>query len=234
MRFIEVCCATVDDVITARKGGASRVELCQAIGADGVTPSLGMIELAVKAAADMPVNVLIRPREGNFVYSPFEVETMIKDIEACKKYGVSGVVIGALTPEREIDITITQLLIDAARGMNITFHRAFDSCKKPIKALNELIELGCDHLLTSGQAATAYEGRELLAQLVNHSSGRITIMPGGGINPDNIAIIEEYTKATEFHSTATDKSITPPSDSIFGNNPRQSSDKIIKLLRGAE
>lgn len=227
-----MCCASIDDVIVAQSSGASRIELCQAIGADGVTPSIGMIKLAVNAAAGMPVNVLIRPREGDFVYSSTEVKTMIKDIEACNKLGVSGVVIGALTPTRDVDVPIMQALIKAAQGMNVTFHRAFDSCRNPLEALKEIIDLKCDHLLTSGQSATAYEGKELLCELVKVASEKIIIMPGGGINPNNIAIIEEFTKATEFHSTATDKSITPPSDPIFGKNPRRASEEIIKLLRG--
>ncbi len=203
MRRIEVCCVSARDVLEAKKGGAIRVELCTAISSGGVTPSIGLVRNAVKAAGGgLLVNVLIRPREGGFCYDESEIRTMLEDIEACRNAGVDGVVIGALTPEGDIDMDACRRMVDAASGMNVTFHRAFDVCREPLKALEQVIELGCDHLLTSGQKPTALEGAALISELVLQSSGRITIMPGSGVNPGNIAEIESVTSASEFHSTA--------------------------------
>lgn len=205
MRRIEVCCVSAGDVLEARKGGAVRVELCTAISSGGVTPSIGLVRNAVCAAdGGLLVNVLIRPREGGFCYDEHEILTMLEDIEACRNAGADGVVIGALTPEGDIDLAACRRLMDAASGMNVTFHRAFDVCREPQKALEQIIELGCDHLLTSGQRPAALEGAALISELVRQSAGRITIMPGSGVNPDNIAEIESLTLASEFHSTARD------------------------------
>ena len=155
MRKIEVCCTSVDDVMEAYYGGAVRVELCSAISCGGVTPSHGLIMEAVAAAASrIKVNVLIRPREGSFVYSPSEFRSMISDIEFCRSADVDGVVIGALTPEGSIDINNCRRMVEAAGGMSVTFHRAFDVCIDPELALEQIVELGCDRILTSGQKST--------------------------------------------------------------------------------
>lgn len=156
MRKIEVCCASVDDIVEAYEGGAIRVELCSAISCGGVTPSRGLIAEAVAATSGtviprIKVNVLIRPREGSFVYSPSEVRTMISDIEFCRNAGVDGVVIGALTPEGNIDMDSCRRMVAAAGHLSVTFHRAFDVCLHPESALEQIIDLGCERLLTSGQ-----------------------------------------------------------------------------------
>lgn len=207
MRKIEVCCTSVEDIVEAYEGGAIRVELCSAISCGGVTPSRGLIAEAVAAASGtviprIKVNVLIRPREGSFVYSPSEIRTMISDIEFCRNAGVDGVVIGALAPEGNIDMDSCRRMVAAAGHLSVTFHRAFDVCLNPESALEQIIDLGCERLLTSGQQPKALAGASMIAGLVRQSAGRLTVMPGSGINPDNVAEIERITHAAEFHSTA--------------------------------
>lgn len=205
MRKIEVCCTSVQDVHEAGKGGAIRIELCSALGGGGVTPSCGLIREAVREAGThegLAVNVLIRSVEGCFCYSPSEIRTMLEDISFCRMSGVSGVVIGALTPDGDIDMEACRAFVSAADGMNITFHRAFDVCRDPKTALEQIISMGFDHLLTSGQRPKALDGAPLIAGLVRQAAGRITVMPGSGVNPSNIAEIERLTGASEFHSTA--------------------------------
>ncbi len=148
------------------------------------------------------VNVLIRPRDGEFCYTDSEIDTMIADIRFCSEIGVDGVVVGALTPEGNVDMSACRRLMDAAGDMSITFHRAFDVCVEPSRALEDIIELGCDRLLTSGQRPDALSGSGLIKSLVSQSDGRISIMPGSGIKPGNILEIERVTAAREFHSTA--------------------------------
>ena len=202
MRTIEVCCSSLSEVREAVAGGARRVELCAAITCGGVTPSHATIKSITEAALDIDINVLIRPREGGFHYSEEEVDVMCHDIEFCRQMGVHGVVIGALTRDGEIDIEACRRMVEAAGDLSITFHRAFDVCVAPLQALEHIIALGCDRLLTSGQKPSAEQGAEFLAELVSHAAGRIIIMPGAGITPQNIALIEQKTAATEFHSTA--------------------------------
>ncbi|MBO7342769.1 MAG: copper homeostasis protein CutC [Alistipes sp.] len=202
MRIIEVCCSSLGEAREAAAGGARRIELCSAITCGGVTPSHGTIEAIAQANLNIDINVLIRPREGGFCFTEDEITTMCRDIEFCRKTGVHGVVIGALTHDGEIDIEACKRMIEAAGELSITFHRAFDVCRDPHKALDQIISLGCDRLLTSGQKPSAELGTELLAELVKQAAERIIIMPGAGINPQNIALIEQKTAATEFHSTA--------------------------------
>lgn len=202
MRKIEVCCSSLDEARAAEAGGATRIELCAAIGCGGVTPSYGVVRSIVQANLKLDVNVLIRVREGGFCYSASEVDAMCRDIEFCRSAGVHGVVIGALTAEGDIDIEACRRMMAAAEGLSVTFHRAFDICRDPFEALEQIIELGCDRLLTSGQQCSAEQGAELIAELQRRAAGRIIIMPGAGINPRNIAIIEKKTAAAEFHSTA--------------------------------
>ena len=202
MRKIEVCCSSLDEAREAEAGGAIRVELCAAITCGGVTPSHGTIQSVVDACLNLDINVLIRSREGGFCYSPAEVETMCRDIEFCRSIGVNGVVIGALTPEGDIDMDACRKMVAAAGDMSVTFHRAFDICNKPAQALEEIISLGCHRLLTSGQQGTAAQGASFIASLVEQAAGRIIIMPGAGINPGNIVEVERISGATEFHSTS--------------------------------
>ncbi len=201
MYKIEICANSVASCLQAQKGGAYRVELCAGIPEGGTTPSYGEIAVARKLL-NIKLNIIIRPRGGDFLYSDVEHETMLHDIEMAKKLGVDGVVIGCLTADGKIDRVRNKELIDAAQGMSVTFHRAFDMCKDPFESLEQIISLGCDTLLTSGQRPTAIEGIPLLSELVAKADGKIVIMPGSGVNEDNIAILAKETKATEFHFSA--------------------------------
>lgn len=198
---IEICANSVASCLQAQKGGAYRVELCAGIPEGGTTPSYGETAVA-RQLLDIKLNIIIRPRGGDFLYSEVEHQAMLHDIEMAKKLGVDGVVIGCLKANGTIDMERNKELIDAAKGMNVTFHRAFDMCKDPFESLEQIISLGCDRVLTSGQQPTAIEGVSLLAELVAKANGRIIIMPGSGVNEENIATIAAETKATEFHFSA--------------------------------
>ncbi|MBQ7461152.1 MAG: copper homeostasis protein CutC [Bacteroidaceae bacterium] len=196
---LEVCCGDLQSVRAAKEGGAHRVELCRALDVDGLTPSQAMMEEAI--GLGLPVQVLIRPREGDFVYSKDEVEGMLRDIRLAKRLGANGVVIGALMPDGSIDEDTIRRLVDEAEGLSITFHRAFDVCREPFEALEQIISLGCHRLLTSGQAATAEQGIPLIKKLVAQSAGRLIIMPGAGINVNNALRILSETGANEIHGS---------------------------------
>lgn len=201
MALLEICAGSVESAIAARNGGAERIELCAALEIGGVTPSAGVITEARKVEG-LVLNVIIRPRGGDFLYNGYEVACMEKDICTCKRLGADGVVIGALTAEGDIDTATCKRLIAAADGMSITFHRAFDMCRNPKEALEQLISLGCHRVLTSGQAATAEAGIPLLKELVEQANGRIIIMPGCGVNSGNAANILHATGAGEIHASA--------------------------------
>ena len=201
MKILEICAGSVESAIAARDGGAQRIELCAALEVGGVTPSAGLIAEARKVNG-LTLNVIIRPRGGDFLYNEYEVACMEEDIRTCRSLGVDGVVIGALTAEGDIDSAACQRLINAAEGMSVTFHRAFDMCRNPQKALEELIALGCHRVLTSGQAATAQTGIPLLKELVKQADNRIIIMPGCGVNSNNAAKILQATGANEIHASA--------------------------------
>ena len=196
---LEVCCGDMQSVLAAKAGGANRIELCRALDVDGLTPSKEMMEEAI--GLGIPVQVLIRPREGNFVYNEAEVESMIRDIRLAKRLGANGVVIGALKPDGSIDEETIRYLVEAAKGLSITFHRAFDVCSQPLEALEQIIALGCHRLLTSGQAATAEQGIPLIKQLVELAGERLSIMPGSGVNPENACKILSETGAKEIHGS---------------------------------
>ena len=203
-RIIEVCSCSVDAVMEAAAGGAARVELCSQLSCGGITPSAGMIRQARAACGQsgLQLHVLIRPREGDFVYSESELQTMIGDVRFCAEAGVDGVVIGALTKDGALDVDACRRLAEAAGSMHKTFHRAFDVCTNPSETLEQIISLCFDRLLTSGQQTDALSGASLIASLVRQAAGRIIIMPGAGINPANIAEIQRLTGAAEFHSSA--------------------------------
>ena len=199
--FIEACCPDLESVRCAVSAGANRVELCEQLEIGGVTPSVELIQGALDAAGNVPVNVLIRPRGGNFVYTPGEVEQMLQSIRECKSLGVNGVVIGALTSDGSIDKETVSKLVREAGSMDITFHRAFDEAADLRAALEDIIGLGIKRVLTSGGCPTAYLGRFVLRELVRQSAGRISVMPGCGVTPGNIAEIASVTAAKEFHGS---------------------------------
>jgi copper homeostasis protein len=198
---VEICVDSVDGAVAAQEGGADRVELCDNLFEGGTTPSGGCIKVA-RQNLRMGLQVMIRPRGGDFHYSAREVEVMKEDIRMAKELGADGVVFGCLTPEGDIDRALTGELLKLARPLNVTFHRAFDVCRDPQKALEELISLGIDRVLTSGQEATCLEGLELLTALNQQAAGRIIVMPGGGITPRNINKIVAACGVTEVHLSA--------------------------------
>ena len=201
-RIIEICANSAQSCVEAEMGGASRVELCAGIPEGGTTPSYGEIKTAQALTSTIDINGIIRPRGGDFLYTEAEVEAMLLDIELCKQLGVHGVVFGCLTSEGDIDVPLMRRLIEAAKPLSVTCHRAFDVCRDPFAALEQLIELGCDRILTSGQQSTAEKGIPLLKQLVERAGQRIIIMPGCGVREGNIARIEAETGAREFHTSA--------------------------------
>lgn len=197
--LLERCCISAQEVAEARIAGASRVELCRSLELGGVTPDVE--EIRGSLSCGIPVNVLVRPRGGDFVYSEDEVRTMLDSIRLCRELGVSGIVAGALDRNGNVDTGTMRRLLSESEGMSFTFHRAFDRCRDPFTALEEIIALGCDRILTSGQESSAVEGAPLLAELVRRAAGRIIIMPGAGITPANIDTLARLTGAVEFHGT---------------------------------
>ena len=197
----EICANSVASCIAAQEGGADRVELCAGIPEGGTTPSFGMIRNARKNI-NIALNVIIRPRGGDFLYSEAEIQEMIYDIQAAKELGADGLVFGCLRPDGSVDMEAMKVLMEAAGDTPVTFHRAFDHTSDPFKALEDIISLGCARILTSGCRPTALEGAELLAQLVEKAAGRIIIMPGCGVRESNIAEIARLSSAREFHFSA--------------------------------
>lgn len=198
--LLEVCANSVASCLAAQQGGAKRVELCDNLYEGGTTPSHGMITLARKKIT-INLNVIIRPRGGDFCYSEDEFQVMRRDIMQCKTIGVDGVVIGVLLPNGQVDVERTRQLVDLAYPMSVTFHRAFDMTPDPFIALDDVMACGAQRILTSGQANKAPDGEPLLKKLVEKAAGRIVIMPGSGIKPENIVQLAQNTGATEFHAS---------------------------------
>ncbi len=201
MYRFEICANSVASCIAAQEGGADRVELCAGIPEGGTTPSFGMIWNA-RESIDIALNVIIRPRGGDFLYNESELAEMLFDISAAKELGVDGLVFGCLNPDGSVDMENMALLMEAAGDTPVTFHRAFDHTSDPFKALEDIISLGCRRILTSGCRPTAMEGAEMLAQLVEKAGDRIIIIPGCGVNESNIAEIARLSGAREFHFSA--------------------------------
>jgi copper homeostasis protein len=199
--IFEVCIDSVEGALAAQQAGVQRVELCDNLVEGGTTPSLGMVELACRSAS-LDVNVMIRPRGGDFVYSDLEFEVMKLDIQAVKKSGAKGVVFGLLTPDGRIDRHRTGILIKLARPMTVTFHRAFDLCLDPSQALDDLMDLGVNRLLTSGQKPGALEGAACIKSLVEQAKGRIIILAGGDVNEQTLPLIAAQTGVSEVHFAA--------------------------------
>jgi copper homeostasis protein len=206
--LLEACVDSPQSALAAEQGGAGRVELCSDLFAGGCTPSAGSVLLA-RRLLSIPVNVIIRPRGGDFCYSEAEYEEMRLDIEFCKRAGVAGVVIGILTPEAVVDVSRTAALIELARPLSVTFHRAFDVTRDPWEALETLISLGVDRILTSGQEPSVLEGLDLICELVKTAGDRVIVMPGGGISARNIRKIADATAALEIHAYAAEPERSP-------------------------
>lgn len=198
---MEVCANSVRSAIAAQEGGAIRVELCDNLPEGGTTPSYAQIALAKKTLS-IKVYPIIRPRGGDFLYSELEFNLMKEDIKVCKSLNCDGVVIGILKADGSVDKERCAELIEAAKPMPVTFHRAFDMSNDLEKALEDIIELGCERILTSGGEASALKGADILAKLIKQAQGRIIIMPGAGVSSNNISDIIKITGAKEFHASA--------------------------------
>ncbi|NLS14260.1 copper homeostasis protein CutC [Vibrio sp. SM6] len=200
IKHIEVCIDNLESLSLAIDGGATRIELCSALSVGGLTPSVGFMNCAAKASS-VPVHAMIRPRQGDFLYSQAEIELMVEDIRAAAHAKLQGVVFGVLTQDGTIDKDANGHLIALAHrlGLSVTFHRAIDQCRDPIEALDWLIEQQCERVLTSGLASSAINGVETLAQMVNFAQGRIQIMAGAGVNPSNVATLVERSGVQEVH-----------------------------------
>ena len=199
-RLLEVCTGNLASVIAAVKGGAERIELCSALSLDGLTPSIGLLKYVRQTYPQLKIHVLIRSCEGGFVYSKDDLETMLLDIHEASAYA-DGIVCGALTPEGDIDTEALRLMVEASEGKPFTFHRAFDKCRNPQEALEQMIDAGCKRILTSGQQPSAEQGIPLLHKLNKQADGRIIIMPGGGVNEKNARLILDQTGCMEIHGS---------------------------------
>lgn len=197
--ILEIAVETPEAAEAAESAGASRIELCADLRSSGLTPSLELMR-KTRAAVKLPIHVMIRPRPGEFSHGKAEVAAMHASIELARVNRMDGIVLGVLTSKRTVDVKTTQKLIEAAYPLPVTFHRAFDLCADKTAALEDCIRAGAKRILTSGGAVTAVRGSSALRAMIEAGKGRIIIMPGGGINPDNLRAIRRSTGATEFHS----------------------------------
>jgi len=202
--ILEACVNSTISAIEAQKGSADRIELCENLLEGGTTPSAGSIRIARKHLKIL-IMVMIRPRGSDFLYSDTEYDIMKEDIVMAKELGADGVVLGILNPDATVDVNRCRELIKLAHPMQVTFHRAFDMTSDPFKALDDLIMLKVDRVLTSGQKENAHEGAKLIADLIRYADGRICIMPGGGLNEENLRQVIKTTGATDFHVYLTHK-----------------------------
>jgi copper homeostasis protein len=198
--IIEIATSDFHTTRSAVEGGADRIELCANLAEGGTTPSYGMVRKC-REAFGVELYPIIRPRGGDFLYSKDEFGIMAQDIKICKELGCEGIVIGLLNIDGTIDIVRTADLVEIAYPMGVTFHRAFDRCLDPFEAMDELINIGVERILTSGQKPAAPDGVELMADLNTVANGRIIIMPGSGVRKDNIKMLAEKTGCVEFHSS---------------------------------
>ena len=199
--LLEIAANSPASALAAQDGGADRIELCAALELGGLTPSHGQIA-RTRDRVRVPIHVLIRPRAGDFVYADIEIEVMLHDIETALALGCDGVVIGALDRDGNVDVARCRTLIDAARGLDVTFHRAFDVSREPSRSLEDLVALGCRRVLTSGARASAQAGAASIRRLVEQAGTRIVVMPGGGVDAGNVAALRRLTGAREFHASA--------------------------------
>jgi copper homeostasis protein len=199
--MLEICCANIASALNAQAGGADRIELCDNLWEGGTTPSFGMLKV-LRQELKIQIFVLIRPRGGDFLYSDAEFKVMLQDLYLAKELGADGIVSGILKADGTVDCDRTTALIEAASPLPFTFHRAFDCCRDLNEALEDIIFCGAKRILTSGGKNSVAEGIEQLKELNKQAAGRIIILPGGGINSQNIQSIKEKTGCTEFHLSA--------------------------------
>ena len=233
--MIEICLESVESVLAAEAGGADRVEFCADLFEGGTTPSLGSFTVA-RRHASITMNVMIRPRGGDFCYSDLEFETMKEDVRLFRDAGSDGIVLGLLTPEGEIDVQRTAELIEIARPCSVTFHRAFDMCRDPYRALEQLIELKVDRVLTSGLEESVTEGLDMLSALIKQAGERIIIMPGCGISERNFQKIHRALNAREYHllldGPSESRMVYRPAHIYMGGLLRQSEFTLARTDKG--
>ena len=218
---MEVCVDSVESAISAYRGGAHRIELCSALSEGGVTPSAGLIA-AVRAAVNIDVFVIIRPRGGDFVYSEHELEIMRADVHEAKTRKINGVVLGVLTSSGKVDVARTKELIELARPLQVTFHRAFDLCADLDRALEDVVASGANRILTAGGKTNAMEGGPALARLQQNAANRITIMAGGGIRAANVRAVVAKTGVHEVHTSL--------SRDVDGSSPDGNTEKVSRVI----
>ena len=199
--LIEACVDSYQSCVNATKGGADRLELCSHLIIGGCTPTLPVFKQVQRDCKGVKINVLIRPRFGDFLYTEDEIQAMCEDIAMFRDLGANGVVIGALTPDGDLDIEVMKRMMACAGDMDVTLHRAFDMSRDPFKTLEEAIELGCKTILTSGQQSNVVEGKDLLKEVYEKAAGRIDIMTGCGVKKWNIQEIHDHTGIVVFHTT---------------------------------
>lgn len=197
---LEVCIDNLESLENAEQGGATRIELCSSLALGGLTPNFGFMKTAAQRT-NVSIYAMIRPRQGDFLYSKSDIESMLIDIESAADANLQGVVFGALDQDGNLDAKVTQKLISKAQslGLGTTFHRAIDQCQKPITAIEQLVDMGCERVLTSGLASAAVNGVEMLQQMVKISNSKLAIMAGAGVNAGNIKHIYDATGIEEFH-----------------------------------
>ena len=233
---LEICLDSVESALIAQNAGADRIELCAALNVGGITPSAGMLR-RVRELLRIPLMVMIRPRGGDFCYSEQELEVMHAEIALAKEYGADGVVLGILTPEGSVDVPRTRELVELARPLSVTFHRALDLTRDPFAALEDVIQCGAERILTSGQAATALEGLPLITALVEKASGRISIMPGVGINAGNIRSFLQIQGISEVHMSASgsvDSPMTHRPEGVSFNSSEPPNEYLIARTDSAK
>ncbi len=198
---LEICAFNIGSCITAQQSGAHRIELCDNPSEGGTTPSYGLIQSVIERL-HIDIYPIVRPRGGDFFYNDDEYSVMKKDIQLCKDLGCNGVVIGMLNIDGSVDKRRVAALVELAYPMGVTFHRAFDRAVNTFQALEDIIDIGCERILTSGQRPTVMEGIQLIKEVVEHADERIIIMPGSGLRSNNIQELALQTGAVEFHTTA--------------------------------
>lgn len=198
--ILEIATSDFESTRNAVAGGADRIELCANLVEGGTTQSYGVIRKC-REVFDINIYPIIRMRGGDFLYSQEEFDCMLSDAMQCRELGCNGVVIGFLNRDASIDLKRTARIVEAVYPLGVTFHRAFDRCAEPFEALEQLINLGCERILTSGQQLTAPEGAGLIAELNQAANGRISIMPGSGVRANNVQDLATQTKCREFHTS---------------------------------
>lgn len=226
--LLEICAFNLPSALAAQRAGADRIEFCTGPEEGGVTPSAGLIRTARELLA-IPLYPIIRPRDGDFLYTDDEFRVMLRDIGYCKQAGCDGVVVGMLLADGKVDEKRCARLVEAAYPMGVTFHRAFDRVANPIEALEVIIRIGCERILTSGQRPVATEGTILISELVREADERIFIMPGSGLRSGNIAELARKTGALEFHTSAR---VLRPSAMEFVNGPMQEDQSMTMADEG--